>query len=148
MRQLSRTAGRDDRDTNALRHGSGQRQIVAFLRSVSVHTGQQNLSCPHLLCGSRPFHSVHAHVHTTTVFIDIPAAAVCTHFCINGNHNTLTAELLCRIADKPGIHNGSGIHRDFVRTFTQDCLEIIHGTDSSSYGERNKYLTRHLPHPL
>ena len=42
-----------------------------------------------------PFHSIHSHINTSAIFINIPTTAICTFFCINSQHNTLTAKFIC-----------------------------------------------------
>ena len=148
MRQLSSTTGGNYRNAHALCHSSGKCQVITLLGAVSVHTGKQYFSRPHLLCGSRPFHGIHAHIHPTAVFINIPTAAVCSFFRIDCHNHTLTAKFLCCITDQSRIHDSCGIHRNLVSAFSEDCFKIIYRTNTTADRKRDKHLTCHLTNPF
>jgi len=73
------------------------------------------------------------------MFVDIPAA-IRPSLGINGNYHTLASEFLCSLMDQLRAVDGCGIYRDLICTFTEKFPEIIHSTDSSTYGKGDKYI--------
>ena len=86
--------------------------------------------------------------HSSAVFIDIPAASVRSFLGVDRNDHALAAEFLCRVVDELRIVDGRGVDRDFIGSFAEQHLEIIHGTDSAADGERDKNVCCYFAHHI
>ena len=148
MLQRSCAAGCNDRDTDAFCDGSCQLNIVSRLCSVAVHAGEQDFSGAKAFCFFCPRNGIDADIDAAAVFIDIPAASVRSFLGVDRNDHALAAEFLCRVVDELRIVDGRGVDRDFIGSFAEQHLEIIHGTDSAANGEWDKnvccYFAYHI----
>src|SRR3972149_4689897 len=113
MLQIADPAGGNHRDLDPIGNRPGQLQIVAFLGAVPVHAGKKNLPRAvgrHLF---RPLAGIDPGRFSSAVSKNLPPSA--RSLGINGNHDTLAAEVLRRLADKLRPGHGPGIDGDLIR---------------------------------
>ena len=144
MLHLACSAGSNNRHIYSLGHRPGQGNVVAVLGAVSIHAGQQNLSCPQLRSTLYPLNHINAGRSPAAVDIDLPlflAAAAGIH----GQHNALAAKLLRSLADDIRIFYGSRIDRGLVRSCLQHFPHILSSADTTANSKGNKHLGGTVP---
>ena len=146
MFQITGSSGCNDRDRYIFRNRPCQLQIISGFGSVTVHTGQKNLSCPKCFYFLRPFDRINPHIDTSAIFVNVPATSICPSLGINCHYHALASEFLCRFSHQLRPVNCRRIDGNLIRTFPKQRLEIIDRPDSTAYGKRNKHALGNLAH--
>ena len=149
MLQISCSTTGDDRNAYGLRNGSGEFDVVAILRAVRVHTGEQNFASSTFVNFLGPGDGIEAHGGATAVRINAPFSGAFA-LGINGNHNALAAESFGSSIDEGWFFDRRGIDTDFICSSKQHETHILNGANTATDGEGNETMlggaTHHIGH--
>ena len=138
MFKCSGSARGDHRNTDRIRNGACQFQIISVLCSIAVHAGEKNLSRTQLLGPDSPFNGIDSRIDTSAAAIDSPAISRRPAPGIDRHHNALASEFFRAFRDQFGPVDGCGIDGDLVGPLTQDCAHIFRRADSPAHCEGYK----------
>src|SRR5258708_40138162 len=97
--------------------------MVARARAITIHARQQDFASAQLFDFPRPFDGIQPGWDAPAVDVDFPMAV--NPLRIDGDDDTLTAELLRTQSDKFRIAHGPAVERDFIRARQQRRANIL-----------------------
>src|SRR5437588_2234038 len=150
--QVARPARGDEGHGDDLVHRPEQVDVVAVLRAVAVHGGEQDLPRSQRLGPRRPLDGVDARRPSAAVGEDFPALAAGTAAGVDGADHALGAELLGPLGQQLGAFDRGGVDRYLVRPGPQQPAHVVDLTSPPADRERDEdALGRgpgHLEHRL
>ena len=132
-------AGSDNRNRHIFRNQRCEFIIVTSFSSITVHAGKQDLAGSQGICLHGPLDRIQTGVNAPAVLVYIPAGAIFPASRINGHDYALTAKLICCVADQLRRIDGGRIDGNLIRALAEKAPEILHGTDASAHGKRDKH---------
>lgn len=138
MLQIPHSTRSDHRDWHRFGDRPGQLQIVAVLRSVPVHRGEQDLSRSPFLGFARPLHRVFSGRRPAAVHKNFPTAAL--PLSVDRHHHALAAEPPSGFGDQPRIFDRCRVEGDLVRPGGEDLTDLLDALDAAADRERDKNL--------
>src|SRR5690349_1050686 len=127
MLRAAGAAGGDDRDVHRFSHRTRDFEIVAVLRSIGVHAGQNDFAGPELLDLPGPGQRLQTGGNPATIDVHVPdlAAVTLDSLGINIDHNALAAEPTCRLSDEIGVFHRGGVDGNLVRACIQEPADVV-----------------------
>ena len=136
----ARAAGGDDGHADRLADRARQLEVVAVVRAVAVHRGQQDLPRAALDALARPRDDVAARRGAPAGHMDLPALAVRPPAGVDGEHDALVAEHARHLGDELGPRDRRGVHRHLVGTGVEHGLRVGRAADPPADRERHEDL--------
>ena len=146
---VSGSATGDDRNADRIADGGGEFEVVAFLRSVGIHAGEEDLPGSALGDFNGPVDGLPCGRLTTSVGVDDPSA-VPVAARVDRDDDALGAESLGRGVHEIRIIEGGGVHADLVGSGQKHGAHILDLADAATDGEGHEAGVRglldHLAH--
>src|SRR2546427_166198 len=127
--------GSDHGNPNSVSDASRQIDIVTVLRSVRVHTCQQNFSCSEVGDCFRPFDGIAVGSYTAAMCVDLCTTVFTAS--INGDDNALAPESLGCSLNESGVIDCRRVQGYLVGATAQYFLNVVDIAQAASYRKRD-----------
>ena len=145
MLRFARAAAGDDGRIHGRAHRLQQRDIVAALRAIPIHAGEQDLARAPVHRFLRPGDDVQARGLAPAVGNHFPAVRAALAG-VDGHNDALIPEQRRALTDEIGVFHRSGVDADLVRARGQHFVHIVHRAQAPAHGEGNEHLIGHGSH--
>ena len=139
-------ARRDHRHVDRGRDRPQEREVVAVLRAVAVHRGEQDLARPALHALARPGERVAAGRRPAPGDDHLPAAGA--RAGIDGQHDALRAEHVRKLPHELRPRHRRRVDRHLVGAGVEHRLGVGDRADAAADGERHEHLVGRAPRQL
>src|SRR6266699_3321227 len=144
MLERAGAAGCNDRDLNGVGHLTREFQIVAILRPIGIHAGQQDFARAEFSHDSGPFNGVTVCSYAAAMRVDLSATFFPSR--IDSDDDALTPKAFRRFLHNVRVLHGRRIQGYLVCTATQDLLNVINRPQAATHREGNIDAVRHARH--
>ena len=146
MLLLSCTATGDDRDLQVVSQSCQCLVGIAFLHTIVIHTGKQNLSSTAFLGFMGPFKESAFHTFPTAFHIAVPAVGI--EAGIDGANTNLRTKLTGDLIDELRSADGCRVHAHLISSRMEQSFHILQGIDATAHGKGDVDLLSHTCHHL
>jgi hypothetical protein len=146
LRDIGRITGTTRGDYwnwHAVYDPSRKLEVVPRLRPIAIDAGEKNFTGPTSHRFASPLDRIEIDRGSAAVSVNAPPVAFT--LCIDADHNTLRSESISGLCQERRPVNSRRVDAHFVGTSAERGSDVVRGSYSPAYRERNEYLLCRFP---